>query len=196
MKTHTSSTVTPSTPRAGRAIGAMFFSVFGGAWLALWAYSEFAESIAVILGVLAATLGLLWRSYVIYKFNSPALKREKDSPENKRKERLFNLVNVGQWVAIFAVYGLLSMSGHETLILPAIILIVGAHFIPLARLFNYPPHYITGAAMMLLAVSFPLVASEGPTSGIGALGAGLILWLSAVWAVSPYSQVQGTDHDA
>ena len=112
------------------------------------------------------------------------------------KQRVFNLVNAGQWVAVFAVAGILSMSHLENLFLPAVILIVGAHFIPLARLFNYPPHYITGAAMMLLAVSFPLVASEGPTSGIGALGAGLILWLSAAWAISPFSQAPSTANDA
>ena len=171
MKSNTSLTVTPSAPLAGRAIGAMFYSVFGGAWLALWAHSEFPESISVLLAVLTVTIVLLWRAYVTYKFNSPALKREKDSIENKRKQRVFNLVNAGQWVAVFAVAGILSMSHLENLFLPAVILIVGAHFIPLARLFNYTPHYITGAAMMLLAVSYPLVAPEGSTSGIGAQAA-------------------------
>ena len=131
-----------------------------------------------------------------YKFNSPALKREKDSIENKRKQRVFNLVNAGQWVAVFAVAGILSMSHLENLFLPAVILIVGAHFIPLARLYNYTPHYITGAAMMLLAIGYPLVATEGPTSAVGALGTGLILWLSALWAVSPYSQAPQEAHDA
>lgn len=196
MKTNASFTVTPSAPLAGRAIGAMFFSVFGGAWLALWSHSEFPESISVLLAVLAVTILLLWRAYVTYNFNSLALKREKDSIENRRKQRVFNLVNVGQWVAIFVVAGILLMAGLENLILPAVILIIGAHFIPLARLFNYTPHYITGAAMMLLAATYPLVAPEGPTSSIGALGAGLILWLSAAWAVSPYSQTSWAANDA
>ena len=196
MKTNASLTVTPSAALAGRAIGAMFFSVFGGAWLALWSHSEFPESISVLLAVLAVTILLLWRAYVTYKFNSLALKREKDSIENRRKQRVFNLVNVGQWVAIFVAAGILLMAGLENLILPAVILIIGAHFIPLARLFNYTPHYITGAAMMLLAVTYPLVAPEGPTSSIGALGAGLILWLSAAWAVSPYSQASWAANDA
>ena len=196
MKTHTSSTVTPSTPRAGRAIGAMFFSVFGGAWLALWAHSEFTGSILLLLAILVSTIVLLWRAYVTYKFNAPALKREKDSIENKRKQRVFNLVNVGQWLAILAVAGLLSLARLQNLILPAVILIVGAHFIPLARLYSYTPHYITGVAMMLLAVGYPLVATEGPTSAVGALGTGLILWLSALWAVSPYSQAPQEAHDA
>jgi hypothetical protein len=40
---------------------------------------------------------------------------------------------------------------------------------------------------MLLAIGYPLIASGGPRSFVGCLGAGLILWASAAWALSPYS---------
>ena len=61
--------------------------------------------------------------------------------------------------------------------------IIGLHFLPLARLFRNPPHYVTGSALILLATTYPFVASGGPSSPAGALVAGLILWASALWAV-------------
>ena len=182
------SSTLPSAALAGRAIGAMFFSIFGGAWLGLWAYSEFTGSIAAVIPVIAGTAFLLWRARLTYKANAPAMHREKNSPQSKKRQRIFNLINAAQWLAVFAVAGLLSMTGHAALILPAVIFIIGVHFIPLARLFMYKPHYVTGLSLVILAIGYPLLAAEGPTSGIGALGAGLILWFSAGWALSPYSQ--------
>jgi hypothetical protein len=61
--------------------------------------------------------------------------------------------------------------------------IVGFHFLPLARLFQNPAHYATGGALMLSAASYPFLFA-GPTDTLGALLAGSILWLSALWAVT------------
>ena len=60
------------------------------------------------------------------------------------------------------------------------------HFLPLAGVFGYRPHYLTEAALLLLAVVYPLLAPGGPVSSVGPLGAGGVLWLNAAWAlVSP-----------
>jgi hypothetical protein len=72
---------------------------------------------------------------------------------------------------------------HPEWIIPSIILIVGIHFFPLAVAFQVPRHYATGAAMTLLAIFYPLMSSAGPTSPVGCLGAGIILWASAVVAL-------------
>jgi hypothetical protein len=61
-----------------------------------------------------------------------------------------------------------------------IIAVVGLHFLPLAAVMRYRPHYASGLALLLLAVVFPFVANGGPRSGLGPLGAGLILWASAL----------------
>jgi hypothetical protein len=65
------------------------------------------------------------------------------------------------------------------------ILVVGLHFLPLARLFAYPPHFVTGASLVALALAYPLLAPSGPRSGLAPLGAGMILWCSAAWAIRP-----------
>ena len=68
--------------------------------------------------------------------------------------------------------------------IPMVIAVVGLHFLPLARLFRYPPHQLTGGALIALAILAPL-ASGRPDNAWGPLGTGLILWASAAWALSP-----------
>ncbi len=181
----TPQSVLGDSTKADRAIGAMFFSVFGGVWLGLWAHSEYPDSVGALLVVAAAAAALLAAAYRLYNVNSFALKALAQTPEKLRKSRMFNLVNAGQWVVIVVVTLILSQTGYAKWSLPAVILIVGIHFLPLARLFACRSHYLTGAALILLACVYPLVAREGPESAVGALGTGLILWLSAVWAIRP-----------
>jgi hypothetical protein len=40
--------------------------------------------------------------------------------------------------------------------------IVGLHFFPLAKLFRHKAHYITGAALVALAVGYPFMTAGGP----------------------------------
>jgi hypothetical protein len=50
---------------------------------------------------------------------------------------------------------------------------------PLARLFRYPMHHVTGAVLVAWSlVSIPLVPAEH-LQGVAALGTGMILWMSA-----------------
>jgi hypothetical protein len=47
-------------------------------------------------------------------------------------------------VVIFAVSNILSALGLDRLILAAIAVVVGLHFLPLAALFRVAVHYVTG----------------------------------------------------
>jgi hypothetical protein len=89
-----------------------------------------------------------------------------------------------QWILVFVVATVLSRLGQKEWIIPSIILIVGIHFFPLALAFRVPRHHATGAAMTLLAVFYPFMTSAGPASPVGCLGAGFILWASAVAALA------------
>jgi hypothetical protein len=167
---------------AGRALGAMFFFAFGGLWLAAWAAgSGYGVTSIVSIAVLAVVLLLVsWRRYRRY---APAMAVGKDDPKWQRARRIFNMVNAGQWIVIFVAALALGNTGHEQWIVPMVIGVVGMHFFPLAAVFENPPHYVTGAAMVALAILYPCFA--GPRSPLGALGAGIILWLSAAWALRP-----------
>lgn len=180
---NTSPTHIKVAAQASRAIGAMFFCVFGGAWLVLWAHDTFIPPLVAYALIGVATVGLLSIVLRVYKFHAPALKAELQSPKRRRQMRVFQIVNAAQWVLISVVAIVFANTGLALWTIPAAIFIIGAHFLPLAKLFDYPPHYLTGMAMMLLAALYPLLATNGPSSAIGCLGAGLILWGSAAWSI-------------
>jgi hypothetical protein len=175
--------MTRSNASAGRAIGAMFFSVFGGVWLCVWAFRSFAAPWPIAIAIAIVTVVLLAIAWRVFRASAAAKQAAAETPEEKRRSRLFHIINAGQWVLILVAINVLARMGMSAWIAPAMIFIVGLHFIPLARIFDNPPHYLTGLALMGLAMIYPLVAPTGANSPVGCLGAGLILWASAAWAV-------------
>ncbi len=162
----------------------MSLFVFGGAWL-VFGLRGLASAPAVAFVIVAIlTLSLFLSAFQIYRTNVPAMREAADSPSARRRSRLFHWVNAGQWLLIFAVVNLLASFGLARWGVPSVIGIVGLHFFPLASVFRYRPHYLTGAALILLAVSYPLLASSGPVSSAGPFGAGIVLWLSAAWSLA------------
>lgn len=171
--------------RAARAIGAIFFSIFGGAWIGYWSARTFSGSIAVPAAVAVLTAAIFMLAVSQYRRFKSALEAEKNSPARQRVGRLFNIVNAAQWVVIVVGVNVLANIGLRDWGIPFAILVIGLHFLPLAHIFSNPPHYVTGGAMMLVAVSYPFLLPGGPSDPVGALGAGLILWGSALWAIRP-----------
>jgi hypothetical protein len=161
----------------------MFFSLFGEGWLAFGLLGGYGMKLVPLLVIMAATLLLFFASLRQFRRNRGAHAAEADSPESKRAGRIFNAVNAIQWTLVFVVATVLSRLGHKEWIIPSIIFIMGVHFFPLAVAFKVPRHYATGAAMTLLAVFYPLMSSAGPRSPVGCLGAGIILWASAIAAL-------------
>jgi len=85
---------------------------------------------------------------------------------------------------------LLSTFQVDRFIPPATALIVGIHFVPLARLFRVPMYYITGALLIMLAlvalVALLLglqIAGSSPYNWSLFVGVGttLILWLTVLY---------------
>jgi hypothetical protein len=176
-------TINGSAASASRAIGAMFFIVNGGAWLVVGFLKGYGLSLVPLLTIVAVTLFLFFIALRKFRANRDAHAAEANSPENKKAERIFNAVNAIQWSLVFVASIVLIILRHPEWIIPSIIFIVGIHFFPLAVAFKVPRHYATGAAMTLLAIFYPLMSSAGPTNPVGCLGAGIILWASAVAAI-------------
>lgn len=176
--------ISANAANAGRVIGAMFFSVFGGAWLAFWASHSFSSKELPLGVIVFTTLILLVICLFLYRRNRHALMLVKNDPRQVRARRLFRMVNLGQWIAIFIISNILVKTGLSDWIIPAVMLVIGLHFFPLAKFFSYRPHYMTGIAMVLLSLGYPFLATKGPNDAIGCLVAGLILWSSALWAIT------------
>jgi hypothetical protein len=162
----------------------MFFACFGAAWLIFGSIRSGHGNplLITVIAICAATIFAL--AFRRYKANSTARNGEADSTIAKRRSRWFNIINAGQWVLIIITGNVLSILHLAGWVIPAIIFIVGLHFLPLARLFSYVPHYVTGAVFILIAILYPLLAPTGPRSSIGCISAGVVLWLSALYALT------------
>jgi hypothetical protein len=176
--------------RADRAFGAMIFAFFGAAWIQAWCW--YAHRAQPVLYGLIAAIGTavfvvalsVYRRYRIVPEPPP-------SAREARVNRAFHIINAGQWVAIFIGVNVLNNIGLGRWDLPLMIGIVGLHFLALAHVFGRLAHVVTGAAMLALALIYPLLTVDGPSDPVGALGTGLILWASALWALRPASPGSG-----
>jgi len=103
----------------------------------------------------------------------------RDAAEEKRIGRLFGIWSGAEGVAILIVAPILGVLGLQADILPALAIIVGLHFVPLARGIPCKPYYAVAAAMILaaaVALALPAV-DRAPVSGIASAVA---LWVSVV----------------
>jgi hypothetical protein len=165
----------------GRGIGVMFLAFFGSWWMAAGLNTIPGMKLSVLTAVVLIGLGLFaagWRQLRRAKQHAPTRKVTDTSIEAHRT-KIFRNVNIAQWSACAVVVVILNILQRGEWIVPGIMLIVGLHFFPLAKLFRYKAHYATGSALVALASSYPFVAAAGPTSALGPIGAALILWLSA-----------------
>lgn len=179
--------ITQHAVRAGRALGAIFFSIFGGAWLALWIHRAYADRLEILGPVMAIALCMLALAYYRFHQHRHGLSVIASSPQRQRSNRLFHRINAGQWVVIVVGGNVLVNIGLSDWVIPLAIFVIGMHFLPLAHIFSNRPHYATGAALISLAVVYPQLAIGGPADPIGCLGAGVILLVSALWAVTANS---------
>ncbi|MGK5009533.1 hypothetical protein [Janthinobacterium sp. MDB2-8] len=182
----------PAAALARSAIGAMFFSLFGGAWVAAWCVQTYGADPLRLLPVAGITVLLFMLAWRQFRRHRAAHAAAEQTPEAKRAGRLFNIVNAGQWIAIFIVGNVLKNLGLQAWFIPAVILIVGLHFFPLAWLFKARRHLVIGMALCVWAIGYPLTVRHGPIHPVGCLGAGLILWVAALSAVRTGFAVQQT----
>jgi hypothetical protein len=162
----------------------MFFSFFGAAWLIAGNARYGSRSIAFIVIVAIGAVILFAVSSNRYAKNRGALQAVSGSPGEKRRSRLFNIVNLAQWIAILVVANVLANLHLAQWIVPSAILIVGLHFLPLAGIFSVRSHYITGGVFILIAIAYPFLTRQGPQSPLGCYAVGTVLWLSALYALA------------
>jgi hypothetical protein len=167
------------TAAPGRAIGVMFLSFFGTLWLVL-GFRNVHGVTWPLLALLGAVGAGIFLTGLRLSFREAAAGSSLSETEQLQRLRVFHTVNVLQWCAIIAWIVLLNVIGHVEWITPGIILIVGVHCFPLARLFKTRANAVTGAALTLLALVYPFLAVDGPLSAVGPVCAGLILWTAAL----------------
>jgi len=162
----------------------MFFAFFGGGWLFLGISQSGHGSLLLYALLLIAAATIFFLALRHYGANRSAREATEHTPEGKKRARQFNLINALQWTAIIITSITLSNMHHGNWAVPAIIFIVGLHFLPLARVFSYPPHLVTGIVLIAVAIAYPFVSPAGVNSVSGCIATGLVLWASALYGLS------------
>jgi hypothetical protein len=180
-----------SALKANYAIGAIFLAIFGAVWLVAWCLNTLGRQ-PLALGAIAVVAFVLCVAGVIqFRRNIEAYWVEAKSPSGKRASQAMGVVNAIQWLSIFALAIFLPKS-YETWFVALVIAIIGIHFVPLAVVLHYRPYYYTAFALMALAVMYPMLAPLGPASPVGFLGAGAILWVTALGQLTANPSIEGT----
>lgn len=169
----------------GRATGVLFLAGFGSIWLCAGLLSlQRLKPFGLIAVVAAPLLALSIPAISLLKRFSGTTPVAADSERERQFSQSFRRVNTMQWVAIVLAVVLLNIFHRTEWIVPAVAAIVGLHFLPLARLFRYSPHYVTGTLLVLWsAISVLFLRTENILSA-GCLGTASILLLSAAYALS------------
>jgi hypothetical protein len=164
----------------GVSMGATIMGGFGAVWLAMGMTAAGAP-VSIALAVVVPAFVLIASLASTVRRRLPKLSGT-ESPEKKQMMRAFAVVNVVQWLAIFGTVALLRNLHLDDWAVTAIVLIVGAHFLPLARIFGARQHVVTGTAMMLCA-AVAVVLPASVRDVVECVGAAVILWASAASAL-------------
>jgi MFS family permease len=98
------------------------------------------------------------------------------------EERAIMWSSIGEGIGLFLAANIVINLHRPDLLLPAMALVVGLHFLPIAYAAAFRPFYVLGAALVVAA--FACFLAGAPTGGAvaGFMAAGA-LWLAAGMAV-------------
>jgi hypothetical protein len=102
--------------------------------------------------------------------------------DKARIDRLVSIWSAVEGVAIFVATNIEGNTGRSAWIMATISLIVGLHFIPLARGLPMSMYYSTGGALIALAAAGFLNPGIA-TPGLIGVGAAMVLWVTILWAL-------------
>ncbi|MGB6687438.1 MAG: hypothetical protein WBE76_06315 [Terracidiphilus sp.] len=165
----------------GCLAGAAILTLFGSAWciiaLASWAarpgWSIPAGFVATI-----ALLGLCVLRLIALR-NIPNIDDPAAAAKGKRAGILFGIIFGAEGGLIALCATLLARMGLDIWIPIAVAIIVGLHFLPLARVFEVPLYYWTGALSVLGMLGCSLIRDAGTRVLCAGLVMGAVLWLTA-----------------
>ena len=164
--------------------GVVVMTVFGLGW-ALLAVSGLDLPVGALVALVVLAAAAAATSVVAAKRSLDRLPAHAGSGRTVLPDagKRFHLVNAAQTTAIVvAVFALVR--AEEAPFIPAVVCaVVGAHFLPLARIFGLPLYRWTGALLVLTAgagaLALVLGVGAGPARTAVGLPAALVLWGTA-----------------
>ena len=147
-------------------------SFFAAVWwvAGIWAFGHSSALMYAIGGLLSAAL-IVAGSRV----------RGTLSPqEQSRRRRLVGIASGAEGVLLFLSTNILLNTGESSSIAPVAAIIVGLHFLPLARWMPAPLYYLSAALLVALGVVGFMIAGTEQRGLLVCLGAAGVLWLTSI----------------
>ena len=175
------------------AVADGLLAFFGAFWAVMALQQRSSTLTSLLLGIAAlVTLGLfagcvqLWRkARDITDTIDPA-----SAAHRKATSRRFGMVVAIEAVAIAVASIWFGAADHPEFIAPIVGVVVGLHFLPLARLFHRPIYYLTGGLMAILSGIAIIALLAGATLGapenwsiLVGLANALVLWFTAAYTL-------------
>ena len=94
-----------------------------------------------------------------------------------------NLIGVAQAVVIGVLVILLLRTGNDAWLPPAVCMVVGLHFLPLAQVLAQPQYWWTGVMLCGVALAGSLTLLDVPagiSQAVVGCGAATVLWVTSV----------------
>jgi hypothetical protein len=184
-------TVVAATPLAssgarlkGNARGAMVCSLSGSAWM-FWtaAFVPTGRTAALVVVTVMTILICAWafsRVRVARRYEDSAADRERWAAIAP----LFWIDTTAEWALGAAAVFALAHFGRYSLIPQFLGVIIGLHFLPLAKLLRAPRYYLMGTAIVLCVLASLLIPEGSIRNVIACAAIGLPMWITAVAILS------------
>jgi hypothetical protein len=168
----------------GRARGALVCALGGSAWM-FWA-AVFASTARVPSLMLVTVMMILIGGWAVSRLR--AARRYVDSAADRERwasiATLFWIDTTAEWVLGAGAVVTLAHFGRYSLIPQFLGVIIGLHFLPLAKLLRAPRYYLMGTTMILCVLA-SFFAPEGSIRNvIACAGIGLPMWVTTVVILS------------
>lgn len=162
--------------------GALILAFFATVWwvVGLRAAGHGPALVYLVPVAAAAALGgVFWR----LRQRRGAGRSAVDPAEEARRGRLVGWASAAEGIVIFIAANVLGNTGHHDAIAPMVAIVVGAHFVPLARGLPAPAYYLTAVALVGLGVAALMVGDLSTRLTVVSAGAAGVLWLTALSAL-------------
>jgi hypothetical protein len=168
-----------------QANGIIALTMFGGIWWILGLTSPYLVWLMPWSGLVAAGAGSAMLVATFRLRNKAAglkftdLSKDQQADANRMKRAYFRVVAT-ELVLASVLVALCNLSGRWELAWPLIGLVVGLHFLPLARIFRVPAYYVTGGAAATVSL-VGIVGVLGHPFALVGTGMGVVLWCSGLY---------------
>jgi hypothetical protein len=157
------------------AWGAIIMSFFGSLFATL--------TLAFQFGCTGIMLGLPFAMFAAIALAAIVVIRQPGEgiAPSPRAEKVIMWSSIAEGVGLFASSFVINF-GHPEWLLPAMALVVGLHFLPIAYAIPFRPFYVLGFALLAAgAVGFAIGPPMGPA--VSGFAGAIALWIAALMAV-------------